>query len=95
MLARGVKEVRDHFTKYIRRVSEGEEIVVTERGRPVAILKPVPKGLTVEERLEIASVKGLVRLPQKQGGIPSHPKFEFAGKSVTEVILEEREADKW
>lgn len=95
MLARGVKDVRDHFTKYLRRVADGEEIVVTERGNPVALLKPVPKGFTVAERLEIASVKGLIRLPQKQGAIPSHPKFELAGKPVTEIILEEREADKW
>lgn len=95
MLSRGVKEVRDHFTQYIRRVSEGEEVVVTERGRPVALLKPIPKGLTVDERLEIASVKGLIRLPQKKGGLPAHHKIKLTGRLVTEIILEEREADKW
>lgn len=95
MLARGIKEVRDHFTQYIRRVSEGEEVVVTERGRPVALLKPIPMGLTIDERLEIASLKGLIRLPQKKGSLPAHPKIELTGRLVTEIILEEREADKW
>lgn len=95
MLERGVKEIRDHFTQYLKKVSAGEEVVVTERGKPVALLKPLPKGLNMQERLEMASIKGLIRLPKKKGGIPERRKIKLTGKPITNIILEERKGDKW
>jgi prevent-host-death family protein len=32
----GMRELRDHLSKYLARVREGDEIVVTDRGKPVA-----------------------------------------------------------
>lgn len=91
MLEKGVKEVRDHFTKYLKRVKEGEEIVVTERGKPVALFKPVPEGKSLQDKLELASVKGLIQLPLKKEHIYTHKKIKLSGKSITDIILEERE----
>ena len=34
----GVKELKDRLTQYLRRTKQGEEVVVTERGKPIAIL---------------------------------------------------------
>jgi len=41
-LAVGVRELRQRPTLYLRRVAAGETFWVTERGRPVALLAPVP-----------------------------------------------------
>ncbi len=92
MIKKGVKEVRDHFTRYLKRVKQGEEIVVTERGKPVALLTPIPEVTGFREKLELAARKGLIRLPQKEGNIPVHKKIRLQGKSLTEILLEEREA---
>lgn len=91
MLKKGVKEVRDHFTRYLKRVKMGEEIVVTERGKPVALLRPIPEGPGLQEKLESAAMKGLIRLPQKDENISLHKKIRLKGKSLTDIILEERE----
>ncbi len=91
MLKKGVKEVRDNFTQYLKRIKKGDEIIVTERGRPVAILRPVPSGTGLQERLELAAMKGLIRLPLKAGNIPTHKKIKLKGKSLTDLILKERE----
>ncbi|HEY5112250.1 MAG TPA: type II toxin-antitoxin system prevent-host-death family antitoxin [Acidimicrobiales bacterium] len=37
----GVRELRQHASKYLARVAKGETIEVTDRGRPVARLSPV------------------------------------------------------
>ena len=37
----GVRELKNHLSAYIDRVRDGEEIVVTDRGRPVARLTSV------------------------------------------------------
>jgi prevent-host-death family protein len=38
----GVRELRQNLSKYLRRVEKGERLEVTEHGRPVAILAPLP-----------------------------------------------------
>ncbi|GMV40071.1 MAG: hypothetical protein AMXMBFR64_17870 [Myxococcales bacterium] len=38
----GVREFKEHLSKYLERASRGEVIRVTDRGRPKAILGPVP-----------------------------------------------------
>jgi prevent-host-death family protein len=37
----GVRELRQHASRYLERVARGEELEVTDRGRPVAHLVPV------------------------------------------------------
>jgi prevent-host-death family protein len=37
----GVRELRDHLSAWLERVKKGEEVIVTERGRPVARLTDV------------------------------------------------------
>ncbi|HEY2594205.1 MAG TPA: type II toxin-antitoxin system prevent-host-death family antitoxin [Chloroflexota bacterium] len=37
----GVRELRQHASRYLALVARGERIEVTDRGRPVAILVPV------------------------------------------------------
>jgi len=41
MEAIGVRELRQHASRYLERVRQGETLEVTDRGRPVARLVPV------------------------------------------------------
>jgi prevent-host-death family protein len=48
----GVRELRQNLSVYLRRVEAGETLEVTEHGRPVARLTPLPaRQLGVLERL--------------------------------------------
>lgn len=38
----GVRELRQRASELLRRVERGETIQVTDRGRPVAVLAPLP-----------------------------------------------------
>lgn len=38
----GVRELKAKLSEYLARVAAGEVITVTDRGRPTAILSPVP-----------------------------------------------------
>jgi len=44
MASIGVRELRQRASELLRRVEAGETIEVTDRGRPVAILAPLPEG---------------------------------------------------
>ena len=37
----GVRELRQHASRYLERVAQGESLEVTDRGRPVARLVPI------------------------------------------------------
>ena len=39
----GIRELRQRASELLRRVEAGETIEVTDRGRPVAVLAPVPE----------------------------------------------------
>lgn len=47
----GVRELRQHATRYLGRVKAGETVEVTERGQLVALLVPPAPGATERERL--------------------------------------------
>lgn len=44
MASVGVRELRQQASELLRRVERGETIEVTDRGRPVALLTPLPAG---------------------------------------------------
>ncbi len=44
MITVGVRELRQRASELLRRVEAGETIEVTDRGRPVALLAPLPDG---------------------------------------------------
>jgi prevent-host-death family protein len=37
----GIRDLRDHLSRYLERVRSGEELTVTDRGQPIARLVPV------------------------------------------------------
>jgi prevent-host-death family protein len=41
MLSIGVRELRQHASRYLEQVAAGESIEITDRGRPVARLVPI------------------------------------------------------
>ena len=46
----GVRELRDNLSRYLDRVQEGEEVVVTGRGRAIARVLPI-SGERILDRL--------------------------------------------
>ena len=45
----GVRELRQRASELLRRVEGGETIEITDRGRPVALLGPLPAGSPLEQ----------------------------------------------
>ena len=47
----GVRELRQNLSKYLDRIKRGERLEVTEHGRPVAVLAPLPSPSNALDRL--------------------------------------------
>jgi prevent-host-death family protein len=48
MATTGIRELRQRASELLRRVEAGETIEITDRGRPVAILAPLPNQGPIE-----------------------------------------------
>jgi prevent-host-death family protein len=59
----GVAELRQNLSVYLRRVSRGERLVVTDRNRPVAELGPAPSQADLDRLI----AEGKVSPPLRKG----------------------------
>jgi antitoxin (DNA-binding transcriptional repressor) of toxin-antitoxin stability system len=76
---------------YLRRVREGQRIVVTERGRPVAELRGLGEGEEgLDARLRRLEVAGLVSRPTRSSLDRLRP-LRSRGRSLAEAVVEDRE----
>ncbi|MEI7860122.1 MAG: type II toxin-antitoxin system prevent-host-death family antitoxin [Acidimicrobiales bacterium] len=49
MTSVGVRELRQRASELLRLVEQGETVEITDRGRPVARLTPLPEGTPLEQ----------------------------------------------
>ena len=47
----GIRELKAHLSEYVERASGGEIVRITDRGRPRAVLMPLPEGDRVAQGL--------------------------------------------
>ena len=63
----GIAELRQNLSVYLRRVSDGERLIVTDHNKPVAELGPVPSAGSDLDRL---IAEGKVSAPKRRGRLP-------------------------
>jgi prevent-host-death family protein len=85
----GIRELKTHLSRHLKRVRSGARLVVTEHGRSIATISPV------EATVDVAWVNQLVAEGRAawSGGKPSGAKrpVSLSGKqSASAVVLEDR-----
>jgi prevent-host-death family protein len=82
-----ISDLRAHLSEWLERAREGQEVVVTERGVPVARLLGI-RSSTILERLTADGVIGRPIRPDRPAASGrSRPR---AGRPVAEYISEQR-----
>ena len=91
MLTTAVREFRTDLGKYLSLVKRGEEVMITEHGKPVAkLIQPAPETDAWRERLPLLAAQGLILLPSK-GPRKKPPKpIQVKGKPLSEIVIEDR-----
>ena len=87
----GTRELKTRLGTYLRLVRSGRSFVVTDRGRPVAELRPLSREGDDEPAIlrELAAL-GVVTLPSGRRLRPFQP-MRIRGRPLSETIREERE----
>lgn len=84
----GVAELRQNLSLYLRRVEEGERLVVTDRNRPVAELGPAPSTGSGLDRLV---AEGKVSRPRRSS-LPEPLEMDGDPQALSRALEEVRGA---
>lgn len=82
----GIRELRQDLSRYLQRVRAGERLIVTERGRPLAVVSP-----WADEADKIGQLIAEGRVRQGAGGLLAVPAFERpVSRDGSNALAEER-----
>ncbi len=91
MISAGIKEVKNNLSRLLARVKGGEEVLITDRGRPVArIVKENGEDRDLRAALGPLIQKGLISMPNRRVLRDREPPLKVSGKPVSEMVLEDR-----
>ncbi len=88
----GVRELKNRLTQYLRRARMGQEVVVTDRGKPIVVIQsfhPAQPVQSLEARLATIALRGMVTLPSCKL-LKYVRRVEVSGVPVSKTILAER-----
>ncbi len=86
----GARELKTRLGTYLRRVREGRTLLVTDRGEPIAELRPLPSDSNVPAVLLKLSSKRAVTLPVRKSMGTFRP-IESRGRFLSDAVIEDRE----
>lgn len=90
----GLREANQHFARTIKAVRAGQEVVITDRGRPIAVITPIKDDNGGEAvALRAMAEEGLITLPDRKGPMPA-PRWrpvKVKGAPVSRSIIDDRE----
>ena len=84
----GVRDAKIHLSKYLRLVKNGQEIVLTERGRPIGKIVPLGKDeISLKDRIKSLEESGVLEPAKKV--IKISPPIPVSSKKTAQEYLEE------
>ena len=89
----GLREANQRFSKAIRAVRAGQEVVLTERGRPIAVIKPIGGDDAQDATFRAMVEEGLITAAARKGPMPT-PRWrpvKVKGTPLSRTVIEDRE----
>jgi prevent-host-death family protein len=89
----GLREANQRFSKAIKAVKAGKEVVLTERGKPIAVIKPLEPKEDQEAVIRQLEADGILRPALKRGPMPkpAWKPIRIKGKLMSQTVSEERD----
>ena len=89
MISVGVREAKINLSKLLKRVMQGQEVIITDRGKPIGKIVPVPQDhLSLAERIKKMEDQGLLG-PASKGKRTRLPPPLPAHEGVAQEFLQE------
>lgn len=87
----GLREANQQFSRLVKTVRGGREVLLTERGRPLAVLRPIRSGDKVKAVIQRLEATGFLRPASKRAGLPAWRARPIRGRHLSKTIRQERD----
>lgn len=87
----GLREANQQFSRLMKAVRGGKEVLLTERGRPLAVVKPIRAGGDMESIVQRLESAGFLRPASRRGVLPPWGPRLVRGVPVSRTLREERD----
>jgi prevent-host-death family protein len=91
MMSVGIRELRQRASELLRHVERGETIEITDRGRPVAVLSPLPAGSAYER---LVAEGDILRASSDSGELPEAMPVRPGQESASTVLARLRSDER-
>jgi prevent-host-death family protein len=85
----GVRDLKARLSEYLRQVSQGQTVIITDHGRPVGRLSPVDQPL--DERLKALQDAGMVAWNGQKLKSATPAAINRGDRQVSDILVEMRE----
>ena len=96
MKTAAISELKARLSEYLNQVKAGMEVLITDRGKPVARLVPLSRSKDLKESLVRMEKEGLIRIGS--GKLPKNfwrmHRPDDSNGMVLKALLDEREAGR-
>jgi len=89
----GLREANQQFSKAIKAVRAGKEVILTERGHPIAVIKPIKDEDGLDVSIQAMVDEGFLKPATRKGRTPT-PRWRPAkikGQPLSKTVIEDRE----
>ena len=90
MMSVGIRELRQRASELLRQVERGGSIEITDRGRPVAVISPLPPGSPYRRML----VEGEIARASRETGELPEPLALSGGQESASAVLARLRSDE-
>jgi prevent-host-death family protein len=88
----GLREANQRFSRAMKAVKAGREVVLTDRGKAIAVIKPLARAPGPEQVVRELEAAGVLQAATRRGPMPPWRPRPLRGVPLAQTVEEEREA---
>jgi prevent-host-death family protein len=87
----GLREANQRFSSLVKAVKAGEEVILTERGKPIAVITRVGRAAGGGQAVRRLAAAGLLRPATRPGPLVPRRPLAIGGPPLSETLRDERD----
>lgn len=87
----GLREANQQFSRLVKAVKQGKEVLLTERGKPLAVVKLIEEYGDAHAAVRRLENVGLLRAASKRRVLPEWSARLIRGVPVSHTVMKDRE----
>ncbi|TKB81428.1 MAG: type II toxin-antitoxin system prevent-host-death family antitoxin [Nitrospira sp.] len=89
----GLREANQNFSRLMKAVKQGKEVLLTERGKPLAVVKLIGASDEASSAIRRLESAGLLRAASKSRVLPAWSPRSVRGAPLSRTIVRDREEE--